>query len=229
MFSWVEIEHIACQLFIFTACARPSDTYASNAVDRIAVRDFGITDFRSAAPGVYGRNRTFYYSLLVAAKQPLMHRIRPSESRSEISDFGWLVDHGKNSVNLRGTGAPPVIELSRYVLEALRKDEEFILYRGRSKDDASQVLVLSPLAENPAPEILKSLEHAYPLRDELDLTWATRPIAMVRYWDRTVLVLEDPGGVPLSHLFRSRLRRFRRTTGCESATAGYQVGITSGD
>ena len=101
MFSCLEIEHIACQLFIFTACARPSDTYASNAVGWIAVRDFGIRDFRSAATGVYGRNRTFYYSLLVAANQPLMHRIRPSESRCEISDFGWLVDHGKNSVILR--------------------------------------------------------------------------------------------------------------------------------
>jgi len=47
-----------------------------------------------------------------------------------------------------------VIKPSRYVFEALRKDEKFILYRGRSKDDASQVLVLSPLAEYPSPEIL---------------------------------------------------------------------------
>jgi len=38
-----------------------------------------------------------------------------------------------------------VIELSRYTLEALRKDEEFILYRGRSQGDASGVLVLSPV------------------------------------------------------------------------------------
>jgi hypothetical protein len=37
-----------------------------------------------------------------------------------------------------------VIDLSLYVFEALRNDEEFILYRGQSKDDASQVLVLSP-------------------------------------------------------------------------------------
>ena len=93
-----------------------------------------------------------------------------------------------------------MIELSRYVLEALRKDQEFILYRGRSKDDASQVLVLLPLAENPAPEILKWLEQAYSLREELDPTWATRPIAIARHWDRPVLVLEDPGGVPLDQL-----------------------------
>ena len=93
-----------------------------------------------------------------------------------------------------------MIELSRYVLEALRKDEEFILYRGRSKDDASQVLVLSPLVENPAPQILKSLEQAYSLREELDSSWATRPIAIALRWDRPVLASEDPGDVPLDHL-----------------------------
>jgi PAS domain S-box-containing protein len=62
------------------------------------------------------------------------------------------------------------------------------------------VLVLSPLTEYPAPEILKWLEHAYSLREDLDPTWAARPIAIARHWDRTVLVLEDPGGVPLDQL-----------------------------
>jgi len=57
--------------------------------------------------------------------------------------------------------------------------------------------VLAPLAEYPAPEILKCLEHAYSLREELDPTWAARPIGITRHWDRSVLVLEDPGGVPL--------------------------------
>jgi PAS domain S-box-containing protein len=90
-----------------------------------------------------------------------------------------------------------VIDLSRYAFEALRKDEEFILYRGRSEDDAVQVLVASPAVEYPAPESLKLLEHAYSLREELDARWAARPIAMARHWDRTVLVMEDPGGVPL--------------------------------
>jgi signal transduction histidine kinase len=62
----------------------------------------------------------------------------------------------------------PVIELSRYVIEPLRKDDNYILYRGRSKYDASQVLVLSPRAEYPAPEILKRLEHEYSLGVILD-------------------------------------------------------------
>ena len=60
--------------------------------------------------------------------------------------------------------------------------------------------MLSPLAEYPAPEILKWLEHAYSLREELDPAWAVRPAAITRHWDRTVLVLEDPGGVPLDQL-----------------------------
>ena len=93
-----------------------------------------------------------------------------------------------------------MIELSRYVLEALWKDEEFILYRGQRKDDASQVLVLSPAVQRPTPESLKRLEQAYSLREELDSTWAARPIAIARHWDHTVLVLEDPGGVPLGQL-----------------------------
>ena len=76
-----------------------------------------------------------------------------------------------------------MIELSRYVLEALRKDEEFILYRGRSKDDASGVLVLSPVVGYPTPECLKRLDHEYSLREELDPTWAARPIAIARHWD----------------------------------------------
>jgi serine/threonine protein kinase len=93
-----------------------------------------------------------------------------------------------------------VIDLSRYVFEALRKDEEFILYRGRSEDAPVKVLVLSPVVEYPTPESLKRLEHAYSLREELNPRWAARPIAMARHWDRTVLVLEDPGGVPLDRL-----------------------------
>jgi predicted ATPase len=93
-----------------------------------------------------------------------------------------------------------VIDLSRYVFVILRKDEEFILYRGQSKDVASQVLVLSPSAQRPTPESLKRLEHEYSLKEELDPTWATRPIAIARHWDRTVLVLGDPGGVLLSQL-----------------------------
>src|ERR1700720_4459521 len=92
------------------------------------------------------------------------------------------------------------MNLSGYVFEALRKDDESILYRGQSKDDASQVLVLSPAVQRSTPESLKRLEHEYSLKEELDPSWATRPMAIARHWDRTVLVLADPGGVPLDQL-----------------------------
>ena len=80
-----------------------------------------------------------------------------------------------------------MIELSKYTLDTLRNGKEFNLYRGSSADDNSQILVLSPVAEYPAPEILKRLEHEYALREELDPAWAARPIEIARHWDRTVL------------------------------------------
>ena len=91
-------------------------------------------------------------------------------------------------------------ELTRYRLEVLRKDDAFVLYRGRSEYDESQILVLSPAVEYPAPDTLKRLEHEYALRAELESAWAARPIAITHHWDRTVLVLDDPGGVPLDQL-----------------------------
>ena len=93
-----------------------------------------------------------------------------------------------------------MIDLSRYAFEALRKDDEFILYRGRNEDNGGQVLLLSPLVTYPTLESLKRLEHVYSLIEELDPSWAARPIEMARHWDRTVLVLEDPGGVLLDRL-----------------------------
>ena len=43
------------------------------------------------------------------------------------------------------------MELSEYVLEPLRKDEEFILYRGqhRNQVDAPSVLLLAPALNTP--------------------------------------------------------------------------------
>src|SRR5262249_43204807 len=49
-------------------------------------------------------------------------------------------------------------------------------------------------------ESLKRLENEYSLREELDPAWVARPMAIARHWDRTVLGLEDPGGIPLDQL-----------------------------
>src|SRR5271165_4085288 len=113
----------------------------------------------------------------------------------------WLGEVRK----LRLPGGSALIELSRYVFEPLRKDEDSVLYRGRKEEDLSQVIVLAPAIKNPGPGSLKRLEHEYSLREELDPAWAARPIAITFHWDRPVLVLEDPGGTPLDQLLGQEL------------------------
>ncbi len=58
-------------------------------------------------------------------------------------------------------------ELSRYVFETLRKDEEFVLERGQSDGDPSTILALAPVAGHLVPGSAERLEHEYSLRDEL--------------------------------------------------------------
>ncbi len=91
-------------------------------------------------------------------------------------------------------------ELSGYVLEPLRKGREFILYRGRQRGNPFPVLVLAPIAEQPAPASLKRLEHEYSLAAELDPAWAAQPLALTRHEGRTILVLRDPGGEPMDRI-----------------------------
>ena len=91
-------------------------------------------------------------------------------------------------------------ELSRFTFEVLRQDEESVLYRGRSTDGSSRVLLRLPTSQDSRLQNLKGVQRAYTLKDELDPAWAVRPIEFANHWDRTVLVMEDPGGVPLDQL-----------------------------
>ena len=100
-----------------------------------------------------------------------------------------------------------MIDLSRYIFDTVQKDEEFVLYRGQNGDTGSKILVLSPGGQHPNPESLRRLEHEYALKEELDFNWAARPLAIERHWDRSVLVLEDPGGQPLDQFIGQRGQR----------------------
>ena len=93
-----------------------------------------------------------------------------------------------------------MLDLTRNDFETLRRDEEFVLYRGRNIDDASQILLLSPATVNPSPIVLRRLENEYFLREALDPGWSARPMAVAHYMDRMVLALEDPGGLPLDKI-----------------------------
>lgn len=119
----------------------------------------------------------------------------------------WRQPTRKELQKLWALGAPG-FDLSLYVFKQLRKDEEFILYRGWQHDNSARastasrnrVLVLAPTKEEPGPEILKRFEHEYSLKEELDPDWTARAIAIAFHWNRPVLVLEDPGGSTLDQL-----------------------------
>ncbi|HZC34175.1 MAG TPA: serine/threonine-protein kinase, partial [Chthoniobacterales bacterium] len=95
------------------------------------------------------------------------------------------------------------MELSGYALELLGKDQGFVLYRGRSKNgNAPSILLRTTLSAFPTPETIKKIEHEYSLKNELDTTWAARPMALSQYNERSALILEDPGGEPLNLLIQ---------------------------
>ena len=97
-----------------------------------------------------------------------------------------------------------MIKLSEYKLERLRQDGEFVLYRGlrESQSEASplSILVLAPAVERPAPGSLRRVDHELSLKEDLDPAWAARPLARAQHEGRSMLLLEDPGGVPLDLL-----------------------------
>ena len=97
------------------------------------------------------------------------------------------------------------MEPSQLVLEPLRTDEEFALYRGEHSNQpgSPSVLLLTPASTRPARETLKKIEHEYSLRDELDSAWAVRSLALSEQRGQTTLVLEDPGGEPLDLLLEA--------------------------
>ena len=107
-----------------------------------------------------------------------------------------------------------MMDLSAYQMENLCQDGEFILYRGvrRAEAEASRpsILALSTVMERPAPATIKKIERQFSLKDELDVAWAIRPIALTRQQNRITLVFEDPGGKPLNQLFQRpmELREF---------------------
>ncbi|MGV7214671.1 AAA family ATPase [Bradyrhizobium sp. UFLA05-112] len=80
------------------------------------------------------------------------------------------------------------------------KDDERVFRRGwRLGDDGEQraVLIVAPVADHPSRSSLERLTHEYELKDELDGTWAVRPLELVHDADRTILLLDDAGGEPL--------------------------------
>jgi serine/threonine protein kinase len=89
-----------------------------------------------------------------------------------------------------------------YPPELLKEDGELVLFRAwydGTDGNRQRVLVLQSAAEQPAPNVLNRLAHAYALKDQLDASWAIRPVELLHDHERTSLVLESPDGLPLEH------------------------------
>ena len=123
-----------------------------------------------------------------------------------------------------------MIELSEYTFETLRKDGEFILYRGqhRCQSDASpqSILVLTSVSERSALGSIRRIEQGYSLGAELDPGWAVRPLTLTPHQGRTMLVLTDPGGEPLDGLLGNPMEstQFLRLAAGLSAVVGQMHG-----
>ncbi len=91
-------------------------------------------------------------------------------------------------------------ELTSFMLERLWEDGELVLFRGKRDTDLARVLVVAPALEQPVPETITRLQHAYSLAGELDPGWAARPLELVHHEGRPALLMEDPGGDPLERL-----------------------------
>src|SRR5215510_6682739 len=87
--------------------------------------------------------------------------------------------------------------------QVLWQDGERVFRRGWQLDNHGKrraVLMVLPAADHPSRSSLDHLTHEYELKDELDGTWAVRPLDLVRDAGRTMLVLEDADGEPLDRL-----------------------------
>ena len=84
-------------------------------------------------------------------------------------------------------------ELTETVVETLRQDGEFIISRAKRREGLPSWLLVWPASERPAPEAVAQLRLAYALRDELESSWATRPLRLVQFKRKPTLVLSDPG------------------------------------
>lgn len=82
--------------------------------------------------------------------------------------------------------------------QVLWEDGERIVRRGWRVDDNGKrraVLTILPAADSRAS--LERLSHEYQLKEELDASWALRPLELVSHAGRTMLVFEDVGAEPL--------------------------------
>ena len=101
------------------------------------------------------------------------------------------------------------MDLSEYIVEPLWEDGEFTLYRGRHRDPGQtkcpSILMMALKSAHRAHPNLRQIDLRASLRYEFDMVWDVRPIGVVPYDRKPVLVLENPGGESLEALIQQRM------------------------
>jgi serine/threonine protein kinase len=108
------------------------------------------------------------------------------------------------------------------MLPRSQKDSEPVFRCGwRLDEDGKQcdVLIVASAADHPSRSTLDQFRREYELKDELDGTWAVRPLELVREANRTMLVLDDLGGEPLDRLLGEPMDIWRFCRGSTIASA----------
>jgi PAS domain S-box-containing protein len=85
-------------------------------------------------------------------------------------------------------------------------------WREANGGERTAALAVIPASAHPTQSCLDRLANEYELKEELASTWALRPLELVHERDRTILLLENPGGEPLDRLLGApmELGRFLR-------------------
>ncbi|WP_254616717.1 AAA family ATPase [Burkholderia metallica] len=97
------------------------------------------------------------------------------------------------------------MEFEESMAQLLWDDGVFALSRIEAADGGTSRLALRPAASQPFGQALALLENVYSLRAHLDGPRFTLPVEFVRDSSSISLLLQDPGGVPLSALDTSLL------------------------
>ena len=106
----------------------------------------------------------------------------------------------KETVFLLTTRVFSMAEDSEYMLEPLRQEADFTLFRGRELSNPMPVLALAVASPQPSPTSIRRLEHEWSLASKLDDAWSAQPLELTRHQGRATLILKDPGGEPLDRL-----------------------------
>ena len=115
-------------------------------------------------------------------------------------------------------------------LQVLWEDGERVFCRTHRVEDngvARGALAVHLMSEEPLLASVNRLVHEYELKDDLDSAWATRPLGLVRDRGQTVLLLEDPGGEPLSRLIGLPLEPGKISPTCALPCQLLLVGCTN--